>query len=62
MKLSIILGSCFYVILTIVLIALNLLNIVDLSWTQSLCPIWIPVLLFVAVFILGSIAEIFKIS
>jgi hypothetical protein len=41
----------------ITLIVLKLMNLLDLSWTWVLCPIWIPVALLIAFIILALLVS-----
>lgn len=48
-------GISFLGLLTIVFIALKLCDKIDWSWLWVLSPLWIPIILFIAIWVLTII-------
>jgi hypothetical protein len=50
-------NSSFMELLAVALIVLKLCGVLKVSWWVILCPIWIPLVLYILLFILVCIAE-----
>ena len=49
-------NSSFMELLTVALIVLKLCGVLKVSWWVILCPIWIPIVLYILLFILVGIS------